>query len=553
MDSLYRQAVVDELQGLLPGSRIDKVQQPAAAELIFSLWNRGHSYRLLLSCEPGRFRLHLVTGLYPNPATPPRFCQLLRARLQTLEAIEQSPGIDGVVLRCGGKKGRHYRLYMERRGQQGNLVLVDEKDLVVDALIRVAGGNAPVLPGRPHIMTTVLKGSPPEQLLDEVPSVAAEAFRGWLFDHVRPMPRYLAEDLVRLVTSGRTPRKAVEALVAARGRQQKSCVIAEQDGRFRLLPFVLGRDTRIVAKEFDSPSAAAEAYYREFLPSRDQRGAAGELNGLVNRQLKKLEQRRKRIEQDRRGLAEADLLRQQGELLLAQSHRIPRGAASILLDNDFHQPAETIRIALDPRLTPWQNAEQLFRRYKKLKRGREHMERRLTETEQEMEWLQGVALALSEARSGSEFLVIRAELIEQGLLKEKGNTSRSQIPKKIAGVRDAVTPGGYRLFWGVNNRANDHVSRSLCQAADLWFHVHEQPGCHLILKHQGKGEVPLEDQRFAAALAAGYSRAGNEGRATVMVSEGRWVSKPTGARPGLVTVRQFKTLRVVPQRMDPVE
>ncbi len=550
MDSLYRQAVVEELQHLLPGSRIDKIQQPAAAEIILTLWNRGRSHRLLLSCEPNRFRLHLVTGVYPNPATPPRFCQLLRARLQTLEGIEESPNADGILLHCGGRQDRRYRLYLERRGHKGNLVLVDEEGLVVDALRRIDDPVAPVLAGRPHPPGKANKGISPEQLLHQVPNLGPEAFRAWLSEHVRPMPRYLADDLLGLVASGRSPQQAFEVLVVALGRTAKEYVITEQDGRYRLRVALSGISQGSAKAVFDSPSAAAEAYYDRFMPSRDQRGAAGELNELVARQMKKLTQRRARIEEDLGKAAQADEFRRQGELLLVHAHRIPAGAVEALLDDLCREPVDKIRVDLNPRLTTWQNAEHLFRRYKKLKRSREHTERRLLETEQELLWLQGVALSLQEARNGPEFLAIRTELSEQGLLRKAANKVRRSLPAKTAGVREAVTPGGFRLFWGVNNRANDHVSQSLCQAADLWFHAHDQPGCHLILKRPGQEEVPLEDQLFAAALAAGYSKAGGEGRATVMVSEGRWVSKPAGARPGLVRVRQFKTLRVVPRRID---
>jgi predicted ribosome quality control (RQC) complex YloA/Tae2 family protein len=76
-----------------------------------------------------------------------------------------------------------------------------------------------------------------------------------------------------------------------------------------------------------------------------------------------------------------------------------------------------------------------------------------------------------------------------------------------------------------------------------------QPGCHLVLRcEKGEQSVPEEDVLYAAALAAGFSRAGREKRAQVMVSQGRWVRKPKGALPGLVHVERYRTVRVEPRR-----
>jgi predicted ribosome quality control (RQC) complex YloA/Tae2 family protein len=69
----------------------------------------------------------------------------------------------------------------------------------------------------------------------------------------------------------------------------------------------------------------------------------------------------------------------------------------------------------------------------------------------------------------------------------------------------------------------------------------------LKIRHQGE-EVPEEDILYAASLAAGYSKASAEGLADVMVAEGSAVHKPKGALPGLVRVKNYRTVRVSPRR-----
>jgi predicted ribosome quality control (RQC) complex YloA/Tae2 family protein len=107
------------------------------------------------------------------------------------------------------------------------------------------------------------------------------------------------------------------------------------------------------------------------------------------------------------------------------------------------------------------------------------------------------------------------------------------------------------VLWGRNNRSNDEISTRRTANEDLWFHVHNQPGCHLVLKRgERKGELPREDIVFAAALAAGYSRGRHDHKVEVMVAEGKAVHKPKGVRPGLVTVNAYRTLLVAPLRLE---
>ncbi len=551
MDSLYLETVLAELQPLLPGSRIDKIYQTAAAELVFHLWGRGQSRRLLLSCEPGRSRLHLVEGTYPNPSTPPRFCQLLRARLRVLAGIEQPPGAGFVRLNFLGSNASRYQLYLEIHGRSGNLVLVDENGLVVDALHRQSTDQSrpASLAGTPYVIPPSSERILLEDAWTRVPDAADGIdFETWLRREVQPMSRWLARELSLQLDANRSPSRILKDFIERRRNGEHRYAILDLDGRPQLLCYAPHALEGKELAHFTSVSAGAEAYFREFVLTRDRYGSSNEMNALVHKNLKKLSRRRQRILQDEQKLELAEDLRRQGELLLANLHRPSPGDRSVTVEDYYREPPAPICIPLDPRLSPQKNAEGLFRNYKKIKRSREHIERRLAETDQEIFWLEGVALALAEARGGEEFLVIRAELAEQGLLRIKKLQRPKRESKKMAGIRETLSPGGFRLIWGVNNRANDYVSKVLCQADDLWFHVHDQPGCHLVLKRDNPSPIPEPDQCFAAAIAAAYSRSKNDRSVSVMVSEGRWVAKPKGARPGLVTVRQFKTLLVTPRR-----
>ena len=92
-DALFLSAVVDELQPILVGSRVDKVQMPTRDLVILQYHGPAGSGRLLLSASSNSPRLHLTREPVENPAQPPMFCMLLRKHLQSgrIAAVHQPP------------------------------------------------------------------------------------------------------------------------------------------------------------------------------------------------------------------------------------------------------------------------------------------------------------------------------------------------------------------------------------------------------------------------------------------------------------------------------
>ncbi len=290
-----------------------------------------------------------------------------------------------------------------------------------------------------------------------------------------------------------------------------------------------------------------------FIPIFQRPGKDSERSVLassIRRALQRLEARRQKIATDLQDSEAADAGRRNGDLLLANLHRLRRGMTAVTLENFTVEPPVPVTIVLDPSLSPQENAERYFRGYKKKKKGVDHAARRMKETGEEIAWLEEMAHYLEEAESREDLQGIKQELAEAGLVSAAPrNTPRTRPLAVRDTLRRILTPGGFQLWWGKSSRTNDYVSRELTGPEDLWFHAHRQPGCHLVLKRGGGREVPEEDQLFAAAIAAGYSRGRNEGKVEVMVTEGKCVRQPKGARPGLVTVERYRTLLVVPQRV----
>jgi len=118
-------------------------------------------------------------------------------------------------------------------------------------------------------------------------------------------------------------------------------------------------------------------------------------------------------------------------------------------------------------------------------------------------------------------------------------------------ARVAESPDGMIVLVGRTGRDNDVLSLKLAAPRDFWFHVAGESGSHVVVRNPENLEsLPRETKRFAAALAAGYSKARRGGKVAVHMARAGDVSKPRGLAPGKVHLRRFSSLRASPIRLD---
>lgn len=118
-------------------------------------------------------------------------------------------------------------------------------------------------------------------------------------------------------------------------------------------------------------------------------------------------------------------------------------------------------------------------------------------------------------------------------------------------ARRFVSPDGYTVLVGKSADDNDQLSLHLCAPGDFWFHLAGDSGSHVVVRNPESVErLPRETERFAAALAAGYSKARHAGRVAVHACRGGDVSKRRGQPPGEVTLARWKSVAVTPLRAE---
>jgi predicted ribosome quality control (RQC) complex YloA/Tae2 family protein len=116
-------------------------------------------------------------------------------------------------------------------------------------------------------------------------------------------------------------------------------------------------------------------------------------------------------------------------------------------------------------------------------------------------------------------------------------------------ARRFVSPDGLTVLVGRTAEDNDVLTFKLGAPRDFWLHVAGESGSHVLVRNpEGLDRLPRETQRFAAGLAAGYSKARHGGRVAVHVSTCAEVTKPRGFPAGKVALGKYKSVDAAPIR-----
>jgi predicted ribosome quality control (RQC) complex YloA/Tae2 family protein len=246
--------------------------------------------------------------------------------------------------------------------------------------------------------------------------------------------------------------------------------------------------------------------------------------------------------------AEREVLRQSGELILAYQYAIQKGQTE--LRAQYEADAPELVISLDANTTPLENAQRYFEKYNKAKRALDDVPGLIEGTEAELGFLAQLETDLELATNWPEIDEVQQALQAKGYWRGKP-AQRIAGGGKSAPLR-LVTPEGYVIWVGRNSRQNEIVTFDKGSPNDLWLHVRDVPGAHVIIKTDGR-PAPESVIERAAALAAYYSAKQNEGKVIVDVTYRRYVKKIKGAGPGMVTYRNEETRTVAPRSEKAIE
>jgi predicted ribosome quality control (RQC) complex YloA/Tae2 family protein len=300
-------------------------------------------------------------------------------------------------------------------------------------------------------------------------------------------------------------------------------------------------------------SEAADRYYSSVRQAGEETALRGSLLGSVRKERERLERLARRLADDMRRGSEVDQWKVAGELLAANLRRVERGQSSIDVPNYYDPEQRLLTIELDTELTPQENVERLFRRYRKgtdaALQAMEQSERVAARLAAAQEWENRLTVAPVE-----ELPRLRDELAGSNLIADQrprvgagkgGERPVSEFPSGVRIRRYMVE--GWEVLLGENATSNDYLTTKVARPDDWWLHVRAVPSSHVVIRTGGRPDrVPPSVLHEAARITAAHSEAKHSSYVPVDYVLRKYVRKPRGSAPGLVTHRGEKTLNVEP-------
>jgi predicted ribosome quality control (RQC) complex YloA/Tae2 family protein len=254
-----------------------------------------------------------------------------------------------------------------------------------------------------------------------------------------------------------------------------------------------------------------------------------EIRAAAKRAIAKTNKTIARLEEWLENAESAEKLQYDADLLMIYHREVPRKTKEVTLTDPATN--EHVKIALDPSRSGLENAQALYERAKRLRRGRVLVRRKLKRLKDEIRLLED---GLGRVEEGVSMSDRAAALLPSHPMKKKNQTATAFRIYSI---------GGYTVRVGKNARQNDELLRE-AKPNDLWLHARGVAGSHVVVSRQDKGAISDEVVAAAARLAARHSKARHEKHVPVVITEVKHVRKPKGAPDGLVIVQQEDTLVV---------
>ncbi len=567
MDGLNLYASICEIKALI-GGRIEKVQQPEKDALVLTVRGGGENYRLLLCASPNQCRAQLTGVKRANPTEAPAFCMLLRKRLTggRILNVEQR-GLDRILFLDVEAKNDlgdlvTYRLCAEIMGKHSNVILMDEKGIVVDAIRRVGIGMSNVrvvVPGVPYELPPQQdKENPLMASQDDFIRVLQAGIRidktlsGAFFGLSPAVAAVLAEQVTEKQFIAELTHEEVEHMAAylhalyeelGLGTFHPTLALNEYGEPIAVYPFT---PAGVPAQAANSMWEAFDRYYEEREIRERMRRQSATIRRVLLNNIERCEKKLSLYQDALESEGEIERLRLFGELITANLHGLRQGQSAAKLENYYADPPEPVEVSMDPRYSPGDNAQRYFKKYQKAKAAREMAWVHRQQTLEELNYLEGQLDNLDKCTTDAEIRELEEELKQEGYVRrEKGRTKPQKLP--ASSPLCFVSCDGIEILVGKNNRQNDELTLRTAKPEHIWMHTKEIPGSHVIV---ASAQPPNSTLYQAAILAAWYSKARGGSQVPVDYTPRKYVKKPAGAKPGMVIYTTNKTAYVTPEESE---
>ena len=563
-DGIVTKAITHEFKNVLIGGKIDKIHQPDKNTIILGIYSNSIHYALNICIDAHNCRINLTENSRPNPLVAPNFCMLLRkhligGKISNIEmyGLERLVKIDIEIINDFNEI-EIKSLIIELMGKHSNVILTNNKNIIIDSLRHIYATDniyRDILPSRMYNFPTSEKldytktsniysvfEDVSNLSIDEFAKLFSNTFTGFSLSFIK----YAIEKCHISIINKENILK-LETYIKNILTFPNNLQFIEIYKNNKLSDFALTlgntQATELTLNKF------VDNFYFNREELENFNNYKNNALKLATDSQKKLQNRLNSINNKLKNCDERDKYRLYGELITSNLYKLTNTHSDYIELENYYDNNNLIKIPLDKKYSPNINAKHYFKKYNKLKNALQIVSIQKSETETELNYIESIIYEIESATSVTEIQEILDEISENLINKRIFSTKKNS--KKIAKKKNSnkqYSPlhfniDNFDVYVGKNNRENDWLTFTFANKNDIWLHVKDIQGSHVIIKTSG---IDVSDDILVkcAKLAVEHSKAKLSSNVPVDYCKVQYVKKPNGAKPGMVIFTNNKTISV---------
>lgn len=604
-DGITLHTIVSEFQTTLVNGKVNKIYEPNSNNLIISIYNK-HTYMLNIDTTANNYSMYLSTHLKENPFNAPNFCMTLRKYLTSsiikriyMKGLER---ICYIEFECYNEMSDLVKrtLVIELMGKYSNVILLNEKGVIIDALKKFDSENnfRDIMPARKYFEPQITKQDFTTSTFDEFESTILSSDYKTLETAIPNIYNGICKLFIQ---------SAIEVLHLTNTIANKSLkdiynyinIILHDNAKLKdfknnysVYPYLISNQkdsnidiqSKLFAVPSDSNSKLSDNnssdntnkvalnstlnlsldnnfYLDDFYYKKQnveyytqyRNSLLKILNSTLDKILKKMDNINLKID----SCKNLNLYKIYGELLTANIYQFKdlkayENMTEVELFNYYDNT--NVKIPINPAISITKNAENYFKKYNKMKNTLEIVNIQKKETNKELDYLESLIQEMDNCENINDVDEVYNEISDNILfsdisIKNKRGTKKDKKTEMSSSLSNYIKLkiDEFDVFIGKNNKQNDYLTLKVANDNDYWFHTKDIHGSHLILKSNGI-TPKISTIEKCAKICAYYSKAKFSSHVPVDYTLKKFVKKPHGAVPGYVIYTNNKTIYVDPSQ-----
>ena len=542
-DGFFVRKLVEEFNRSILYSRINKINNLSNDEFIFSI-RKGKNLKLYVSANSSASRIQLTNNNYENPQTPSNFCLVLRKYLMggIIEKINQinNDRIIKFKIKNFDELGyeKYYFLITELMGKHSNIILTNSDNIIIESLKNSYSleFSRSTISNMEYVLPPTVKKYNPFNFGEYSDLKCDKNDKKFLIKNFYGVSSVLNN---YFLNKEENVLESFKEFCSNFSLYNEPTLLKNGNKNdFYYFEIISNKDNI----KFDSLSRLLDFYYMDIQKESSNKNTEKELFNFIKNKLSRLNKKLKILNKELLEAKGKDDFKLKGQLLISNIYLFKNNIPEVVtLQNFYSENLEDISIELDPNISIEKNSEKYFELYKKNKRTIENLYEQIDITKKDISYFETLSFQIENAGK-TDLLEIKEELINSGYLKKDKNKKSTKKKNNYL----IIKYNGIDIYVGKNNIQNDTITNKLARRDYLWFHAKDIPGSHVVIFDNNPDE---ETKRVASMLAGYFSKFKNENYVSVDSTLIKNVKKISGAKPGMVTYTDQKTVK---QKIDKI-